>query len=87
MINVGLYYRVKEGHEKEFEEIFKKVVETLKSANVGFIDADSSPPHRGEGSSVSGSSFPPSIRDYISHLVGSRGSQRAHHLKRGNFHC
>jgi heme-degrading monooxygenase HmoA len=38
MINVGLYYRVKEGHEKEFEEIFKKVVETLKLANVGFID-------------------------------------------------
>ena len=38
MINVGLYYKVKPGHEKEFEEIFKKVVDVLKSSNVGFID-------------------------------------------------
>nr|WP_249041779.1 hypothetical protein [Acidianus ambivalens] len=66
----------------------KKVVDAKEVIVFGsVIKADSSPPHRGEGSSVSGSSFPPSIRDYISHLVGSRGSQRAPHLKRGNFHC
>lgn len=38
MINVGLYYRVKRGKEREFEEIFTKVVETLKDAGLGFID-------------------------------------------------
>lgn len=37
MINVGLYYRVKEGHEREFEEIFKKVLSALQSSNAGFI--------------------------------------------------
>ncbi|MUM65891.1 antibiotic biosynthesis monooxygenase [Acidianus infernus] len=39
MINVGLYYRVKEGHEKEFEEAFSKVVSILKNSDIGFIDA------------------------------------------------
>ena len=39
MINVGLYYRVKPGHEKEFEEIFSKVLEFLKANVEGFIDA------------------------------------------------
>ncbi|BDC17658.1 antibiotic biosynthesis monooxygenase [Acidianus sp. HS-5] len=39
MINVGLYYRVREGHEKEFEEAFLKVVSILKSSDIGFIDA------------------------------------------------
>ncbi|MFP3218823.1 MAG: hypothetical protein RXQ99_09560 [Acidianus sp.] len=48
--------------------------------------ADSSPPWKVEGSLPEGSSFPPSIRDYISHMVGSRGSQTAPHLKRGSFH-
>ncbi len=37
MINVGLYYRVKEGHEKEFERIFSEVVKALKSSNTGFV--------------------------------------------------
>ena len=31
MINVGFYYKVKKGHEKEFEEAFKHVVEYLKN--------------------------------------------------------
>ncbi|MDT7873263.1 antibiotic biosynthesis monooxygenase [Stygiolobus sp. CP850M] len=31
MINVGFYYKVKSGHEKEFEETFKHVNEYLKS--------------------------------------------------------
>jgi heme-degrading monooxygenase HmoA len=39
MINVGMYYNVKSGHEKEFEDIFAGVVETLKNAKVGIRDA------------------------------------------------
>ena len=39
MINVGLYYRVKPGHEEEFEKIFSKVLEFLKGNVDGFIDA------------------------------------------------
>ena len=39
MINVGLYYRVKPSHEKEFEETFSKVLEFLKANVEGFIDA------------------------------------------------
>ena len=39
MINVGLYYRVKKGHEEEFERIFKQVLEFLKKNVDGFIDA------------------------------------------------
>ncbi|BCU71495.1 antibiotic biosynthesis monooxygenase family protein [Stygiolobus caldivivus] len=31
MINVGFYYKVKKGHEEEFENAFKHVVEYLKS--------------------------------------------------------
>jgi heme-degrading monooxygenase HmoA len=31
MINVGLYYKIKEGHEKEFENKFSEVVNFLKS--------------------------------------------------------
>ncbi|MCL4339824.1 MAG: antibiotic biosynthesis monooxygenase, partial [Thaumarchaeota archaeon] len=30
MINVGMYYKVKAGHEKEFESTFEKVLTTLK---------------------------------------------------------
>ncbi len=37
MINVGLYYRVKEGHESEFESIFNKALDMLKQSNEGFI--------------------------------------------------
>ena len=37
MINIGLYYKVKKGHEKEFEESFLKVVSLLKSADFGFV--------------------------------------------------
>ncbi|NON62547.1 antibiotic biosynthesis monooxygenase [Acidianus sp. RZ1] len=39
MINVGLYYRVKPGHEEEFEKIFSQVLEFLKGNVDGFIDA------------------------------------------------
>ncbi|MEM3841497.1 MAG: antibiotic biosynthesis monooxygenase [Candidatus Micrarchaeaceae archaeon] len=39
MINVGLYYRVKLGHEKEFEAIFSRVVEGLKKSTSGMRNA------------------------------------------------
>ena len=39
MINVGMYYNVKKGHEKEFEDTFQKVVEYLKSNVKGFEKA------------------------------------------------
>ncbi len=39
MINVGLYYNVKKGHEKEFEDTFQKVVEYLKNGIKGFETA------------------------------------------------
>ena len=35
MINVGLYYRVRPGREKEFEEIFNGVVKHLKDSGSG----------------------------------------------------
>ncbi|MGC8572540.1 MAG: antibiotic biosynthesis monooxygenase family protein [Caldisphaera sp.] len=38
MINVGLYYKVKEGHEKEFESIFNEMVKAFKNSDIGFID-------------------------------------------------
>lgn len=38
MINVGLYYKVKEGHEREFEGIFKEVIEVLMKSGSGFVD-------------------------------------------------
>ncbi|KJE48830.1 MULTISPECIES: antibiotic biosynthesis monooxygenase [Acidiplasma] len=38
MINVGLYYKVKQGHEKDFENAFGNVVKLLKSSDVGFLD-------------------------------------------------
>ncbi|MEJ2772365.1 antibiotic biosynthesis monooxygenase [Stygiolobus sp. CP850M] len=38
MINVGLYYRVKKGHEEEFEKTFNTVLEFLKKFP-GFRDA------------------------------------------------
>jgi heme-degrading monooxygenase HmoA len=34
-----MYYNVKEGHEAEFEGMFAKVVDALKSADVGMVDA------------------------------------------------
>lgn len=38
MINIGLYYKVKAGHEKEFEEIFLNVVSFLgKNVSFGFL--------------------------------------------------
>ncbi|MEM0146585.1 MAG: antibiotic biosynthesis monooxygenase [Conexivisphaerales archaeon] len=37
MINVGLYYRVKEGHESEFEGIFRQALAMLQNSNEGFI--------------------------------------------------
>lgn len=39
MINVGMYYNVKAGHEAEFEKTFTGIVETLKNAKVGIRDA------------------------------------------------
>jgi len=39
MINVGFYYKVKKGHEQEFESKFKEVLNYLKSNAEGFIDA------------------------------------------------
>ncbi len=39
MINVGMYYSVKEGREQEFEGTFAGVVEMLKSAGAGIRDA------------------------------------------------
>ncbi len=39
MINVGMYYNVKKGHEKEFEDTFQKVVEYLKNNVKGFEKA------------------------------------------------
>ncbi|MDG6934405.1 MAG: antibiotic biosynthesis monooxygenase [Nitrososphaerota archaeon] len=38
MINIGLYYRVKEGHEEEFERVFKGTLLILKEGNFGFLD-------------------------------------------------
>ncbi|AFZ69873.1 putative enzyme involved in biosynthesis of extracellular polysaccharides [Caldisphaera lagunensis DSM 15908] len=38
-VNVGLYYKVKEDHEKEFESIFFEMVKKLKEMRIGFIDA------------------------------------------------
>jgi len=37
MINIGLYYKVKPGHEKEFERSFLGVVSLLKGADFGFL--------------------------------------------------
>jgi heme-degrading monooxygenase HmoA len=37
MINIGLYYKVKHGHEKEFEKSFMGVVSLLEGANLGFL--------------------------------------------------
>lgn len=39
MINVGFYYKVKKGHELEFESKFKEVLNYLKNNAEGFIDA------------------------------------------------
>ena len=37
MINIGLYYKVRAGHEREFEETFLGVVSLLKGADFGFL--------------------------------------------------
>ena len=39
MINIGLYYSVKKGHEAEFESTFLNVVSYLKKNIRGFKDA------------------------------------------------
>lgn len=39
MINVGMYYNVKKGHEQEFENTFGKVVDYLKNNVKGFEKA------------------------------------------------
>ncbi|PSN88588.1 hypothetical protein B9Q00_04725, partial [Candidatus Marsarchaeota G1 archaeon OSP_C] len=45
--------------------------------------SDVSPPWKGEGSLPEGSSFPSSIRDYISHLRGRGVPELPPHEKRG----
>jgi len=37
MINIGLYYRVKAGHEREFENTFTGVVALLRNSHFGFV--------------------------------------------------
>jgi heme-degrading monooxygenase HmoA len=37
MINIGLYYKVKPGREKEFENAFMGVVSLLKGSDLGFL--------------------------------------------------
>ncbi|MDG6995015.1 MAG: antibiotic biosynthesis monooxygenase [Nitrososphaerota archaeon] len=37
MINIGLYYKVKLGHEREFEQVFKDVLSALKNGDFGFL--------------------------------------------------
>lgn len=37
MINIGLYYKIKPGHEKEFEKTFLGVVSLLKGSDLGFL--------------------------------------------------
>ena len=37
MINIGLYYKVKKGHEKEFEDKFLNVISLLKNVDFGFL--------------------------------------------------
>ncbi|WP_075059942.1 antibiotic biosynthesis monooxygenase [Thermocladium modestius] len=39
MINVGFYYRVKKGHEREFEEVAGKIFNQLRMTHPGFRDA------------------------------------------------
>ena len=39
MINVGMYYKVKIGSEKEFENIFNNVVSSLKTSGSGITNA------------------------------------------------
>ncbi len=39
MINVGMYYNVKEGHEAEFENIFSNVAEKLKNSGSAIKNA------------------------------------------------
>ena len=36
MINIGLYYKVRSGHEKQFEDSFSNVISLLKNADFGF---------------------------------------------------
>jgi heme-degrading monooxygenase HmoA len=39
MINVGMYYNVKSGSEKEFEGIFGNVISSLKTSGSGILNA------------------------------------------------
>ena len=38
MINVGLYYKVKKGHEADFEQKFNGVVKMLEDGDNGFLE-------------------------------------------------
>lgn len=37
MINIGMYYSIKKGHEKEFENYFNQVLAVLNNAKIGFL--------------------------------------------------
>lgn len=37
MINIGLYYRVKSGHEREFEQSFGNALSALRNGHPGFL--------------------------------------------------
>ena len=37
MLNVGLYYKVKKGHEADFEQKFNGVVKMLENGDNGFL--------------------------------------------------
>jgi heme-degrading monooxygenase HmoA len=37
LINIGLYYKVKFGHEKEFEKSFSDALSSLRNGHPGFL--------------------------------------------------
>ena len=60
----------------EISQVQPTVNKTWVEQFISVVDrTDVSPPWKGEGSLPRGSSFPPSVRGYISHLAGSRGRQ------------
>jgi len=65
---------------QEFLKILYQQNVQLEYPNIkDFVEAfelTSSTPWKGESSLPEGSSFPPSVRGYIPHLVGRRGGQR-----------
>jgi len=67
----------------EISQVQPTVNKTWVEQFISVVDrTDVSPPLKGEGSLPRGSSFPPSVRGYISHLAGSRGRQSSPHMNR-----